>query len=212
MLDLLPHNATDQERALDLTTARIRDIADPQADGAGRDRIRNLWSADNCAPDLLPWLAWALSVDAWDPEWSENQKRETVRRAIEVQRIKGTIGAVRRGLGAIGIEALVLEWHRQETPGTPYTYQIFFDANSNAETIADILDAIGTVENLKSLRSHMEFAQVAVSSTADVTVAAAVSVGSEIVVSRYVAPPISLAGIWDDSLTWNDAQSWGLEL
>ena len=53
--DLLPANATPLERALAETTARLSDVAVP---------IRDLWSPENCPTELLPWLAWALSVDS----------------------------------------------------------------------------------------------------------------------------------------------------
>ena len=66
MNDLLPPSATKQERALALATSRVSDVPLP---------IRTLWNPDTCPLELLPWLAWALSVDTWDPNWSESIKR-----------------------------------------------------------------------------------------------------------------------------------------
>lgn len=64
MISLLPPNATELERALELLIdARIGDISTP---------LRDLWSAENCPEALLPWLAWALSVDQWSADWPLN--------------------------------------------------------------------------------------------------------------------------------------------
>jgi hypothetical protein len=59
--------------------------------------IRAVWSPDDCPLDLLPWLAWGLSLDNWSTDWPESIKRERVRKAIAIARRKGTaIGALRR--------------------------------------------------------------------------------------------------------------------
>jgi phage tail P2-like protein len=39
---------------------------------------------------LLPWLAWALSDRPLGTDWSEDQKRDAVAKAIDLQRKKGT--------------------------------------------------------------------------------------------------------------------------
>jgi phage tail P2-like protein len=200
--DLLPQNATEFERGMADAAARISAVP---------PNVRDVWNPATCPEPLLPWLAWAFSVDSWDPRWSDAQKRETIRRAIEVQRIKGTIGAVRRALGAIDIEAAVLEWHRQETPGDPFTYRLLIDATSNAATIEEIFEAVEIVDAVKSLRSHMEVIEVSTNTRAGPIVAAAASIGSEIVV-RYRGEALNQGGEWDDTLVWDDTKSWGLEL
>lgn len=90
---LLPHNATPQEIALDLATARvggvpvdIHTVMDPQA----------------CSAALLPWLAWSLSVDEWDAAWSEETKRATIAASVAVHRRKGTRAALRAAIDAAG--------------------------------------------------------------------------------------------------------------
>lgn len=35
--------------------------------------IRELWNPDTCPANLLPWLAWAFSVDRWDEKWWKRQ-------------------------------------------------------------------------------------------------------------------------------------------
>lgn len=72
------------------------------------DAIRPLWNSDTCPAALLPWLAWTLSVDEWNPLWTEEQKREVVRKSVEVHRHKGTVSAIKAAIRAAGLGDAVL--------------------------------------------------------------------------------------------------------
>ena len=91
---LLPNNATPQELALEQTTARGADVGAP---------IRPLWNPATCPAALLPWLAWALSVDEWEPTLTEAQQRAVIAASVGVHRRKGTVGAVRDAIAAAGL-------------------------------------------------------------------------------------------------------------
>lgn len=62
------------------------------------DLLRTLHDPDKIPADKLPILAWALSVDLWDPTWPIEKKRSVVRSAIRDHSLKGTIAGVRRHL------------------------------------------------------------------------------------------------------------------
>jgi phage tail P2-like protein len=85
---LLPPNATPFERTIEAATWRLGD--------EGPNGIRALWNAETIPAQLLPWLAWALNVDAWDASWDEAKKRSVVATALALHRIDGTLAAVRR--------------------------------------------------------------------------------------------------------------------
>lgn len=72
--------------------------------------IDTLWNPWKCPAALLPYLAWALSVDIWDDDWSEARKRKVIAAAPMVHRLKGTRGAVRRALDAFDLESQIVEW------------------------------------------------------------------------------------------------------
>lgn len=110
---LLPPNATATESAVSSTLSRIDTISVP---------IRALWRPRDCPAHLLPWLAWALSVDEWDEQWSEQQKREAIATAVYLHRHKGTKAAVQRAMQAIGHDAQISEWF--DYTGRPYTYRL----------------------------------------------------------------------------------------
>lgn len=99
MPDLLPHNATEAERALSCAVARVSVVPVP---------IRSLWDADTCPEDLLPWLAWAVSVDDWSASWSVADKREVIRRSLAIHRIKGTVSSVDSAVRAAGYRGFTI--------------------------------------------------------------------------------------------------------
>lgn len=102
MTSLLPINATSAELALEKATERVDAIPVP---------IHQLWSAESCPVELLPWLAWALSVDEWDPNWSEATKRAVIAASFEVHSRKGTVSSVRRHLASMGYgDATIIEY------------------------------------------------------------------------------------------------------
>lgn len=175
--DLLPSSASPQERALALTVARVSDV--PPA-------VRDVWNPDTCPSALLPWLAWAFSVDAWDTGWSDLQKRDTIKSAVAVQKHKGTIGAVRDAIAALGLDCQVQEWFAQIPAGAPYTFNLLLNATQTGADLPTLQNLQGVVETYKNLRSHLGSVALSVSTDAGPTIAAVASVGSEIVLDNFV--------------------------
>jgi len=90
---ILPGNATVYERTLASEVQRLMDLDIP---------IRKLWNPWECPESLLPYLAWAMSVDIWDSSWPLAKRRSVVANAIAHHRIKGTLQAIETYLGLIG--------------------------------------------------------------------------------------------------------------
>lgn len=157
---LLPPNATPQERALSLATARLADMAVP---------IASLWRAGECPADLLPWLAWAMSVEE---EWSlcvtEADQRALIARALDLHRHKGTAWAMRNALGVFGVEAEMIEWWQPEATGLqPYEFGIFAHLHRPVRPDQllgdDTASAVGmAVARYKNARSHLAWIAFAV--------------------------------------------------
>lgn len=144
--------------------------------------VRAVWNADTCPPALLPWLAWAFSVDTWDVNWSDQQKRDTVKQSLAVHKIKGTIGSVRNALAALGFNVDVLEWFNQSPTGTPYTFNIEIESDQNPVDTAGIAAVLAVVMSAKNLRSHLDEITIRARSSAPLSVGAVALVGSEITV------------------------------
>ncbi|MCA8880392.1 MAG: phage tail protein I [Rhodobacteraceae bacterium] len=143
---LLPPNATAQEIAFARTTARLSDVDVP---------LRDLWNPETCPAALLPWLAWAFSVDAWQPYWSEAAKRARIGEAVARHRRKGTARAVREVVGAYGASIALREWWELSPRGTPHTFQIVLTVGDGADASAEVQqDIIAEVGRVKPVRSH----------------------------------------------------------
>ena len=183
MPDLLPYNATSQERALAESVARISDVPVP---------IRDTWNADTCPPQLLAWLAWAWSVDQWDDNWTDAQKRAFIKSSVEVHRYKGTIGAVRDALEALQFDAQVQEWFNQAPAGNPFTFRLLLTADQVGVSLGDLAVLLAVVERTKNLRSHLSEVRMSVRSITSPTLAAAAGIGTDIVVTNFALRPAIL--------------------
>jgi phage tail P2-like protein len=183
MSDLLPPNATPAERALSEAMARIADV--PVI-------VKQVWNADTAPANVLPWLAWAFSVDDWDVNWTDQQKRNVIKKSILSQRIKGTIGAVRQQLSALGVEVEVIEWFNQVPQGAPYTFAMTITTSQEPLDKAGIANILKIVETNKNLRSHLTSTTVVASSESEVFTAAVTNIGNEISLTNYVSIDVSL--------------------
>lgn len=126
--------------------------------------LRTLWNPQTCPAHLLPFLAWAYSVDHWSSDWSETVKRRVIGAAFNVHRVKGTRSAIDRALAALGVDVTITEWFE----ATPNLARGTFDAtlyvNDNLTpdepaflnaTLYEQLRA--TIESTKNARSHYTF-------------------------------------------------------
>lgn len=178
MSDLLPPNATKAERAISLAVNRAPGVP-----------IRTLWSPQTCPEGILPWLAWALSVDEWDTAWPLAKKRAAVADSIAMHRRKGTIGALRRALESLGYEVEV-----DEKTGTAYTFRLLFKVGEGAAGGALIDAAISKATAIalrqKNARSELIGSQYLATNgaTGGPIIAAAQLSGSETDVTEFAGP------------------------
>lgn len=170
-MTLLPPNATAQERAVESVIERVSAVPVP---------VREVWNPDTCPVELLPWLAWAFSLDEWNPDWSEQQKREAIRAAFYVHQRKGTAGAVRRALGALGYDARLVEWFEMDPPGEPYTFEIHVEFTGLPLEAAVLDEAERIARATKNVRSHLARAR-GISRLSGSLVVGAANMGGEVV-------------------------------
>lgn len=152
---LLPYDERDVtplEAALSGAEAQILD--------APHDLIRDAWDPDRCPVHLLPYLAAAWSVDEWDPEWDEATRRRVIKASPDIHRVKGTVGALKRALAALGWGATVSQWFQHG--GAPYTFRLRVAVPGLAEWSArqtGILMRIAIAT--KNVRSHLDRVTIA---------------------------------------------------
>lgn len=117
--NLLPSNATVFEIELARLSGYLSEI-DPSV-------IETIWDAWRCPAKLLPWLAWALSVDVWDDGWSEIVKRQAIADSPYYHRIKGTKRAVLSALALSSRPATITEWFQRTPIGRRGTATVFIE-------------------------------------------------------------------------------------
>lgn len=151
-MSLLPSNATVLERAMEKACDQ----------GIDPEIIRGVADSARCPPNFLPWLGWAMKVEGWEAAETEEQQRDLIHEAIPIHKTKGTVGAIRRVLKAVRVNADFKEW--QQIPGAaPYTFEITAWANENrggegsiiSPQLGERLRAL--VDAAKNERSHYDF-------------------------------------------------------
>ena len=149
---ILPPASTPLEKALEQVAAGLLDIPTP---------IRSVWSPNDCPTNLLPWLAWGLSLDNWSSDWSEGIKRERVRKAISIARQKGTAASVRSVVASFGGSVAIREWWQMEPKGDPHTFSLILnlDQNGAPASAAFVDQVVAEVSRAKPVRSHFTFTQ-----------------------------------------------------
>jgi len=98
MTSLLPPNRSPLETAISETiaarfprpTPAVRTVFDPMA----------------CPAELLPFLAWHLSIDLWDDRWDELKKRQVCRDALKLHALKTTLAGIKAHVALTGAEVV----------------------------------------------------------------------------------------------------------
>jgi hypothetical protein len=92
---LLPPNHTAFEEAYDLTGAQIDELA---------VKIPKLVRPWEIPATHLAWLAWGLSVDLWEPEWTQEKHRTLAARALPMHARKGTQASIAEHIRIMGAD------------------------------------------------------------------------------------------------------------
>ncbi|KAA5603241.1 phage tail protein I [Roseospira marina] len=183
---LLPPNATALERALEDTTARL--------DAVPAEVIRSLWDPWACPEPLLPWLAWACSVDEWDDAWPEATRRRVIADSYSVHAVKGTVGAVKRALASLGYDTRLVEWPEDDPPADPYTFRVEVDVMGHAVTNRTYAEIERTARAAKNVRSHLTGIRAVGRVDAALRLGAACHGGDVVTVGPWTPPEVRVSG------------------
>lgn len=154
---LLPPNATDWEKNLAQTISAFSNVVIP---------LRDLWNPDTCPGALLPYLAWAYSVDRWDSDWIEPQKRAAIKESFYLHQHKGTVAAVKQAVTQYGARAEIIEWWQEN--GIPGTFRINIsipDTGLDDKTISGIKRMVYLSKPLSRHITNMAFVEEATVTT-----------------------------------------------
>lgn len=91
---VLPPNRTPWELAISQTSGDRRPTP--------THLVKDIWNPDACPVEMLGWLAYQLSVDIWDEDWAETEKRNVCRQALQLHRIKTTAAGIKAHVALTG--------------------------------------------------------------------------------------------------------------
>ncbi|HBT4726461.1 TPA: phage tail protein I [Klebsiella variicola subsp. variicola] len=150
MNSLLPPGSSALERRLAQACSGISDLNVP---------LRDLWNPWKCPAKFLPYLAWAFSVDRWDEDWTETQKRQAIIDSFWLHQRKGTIAAVRRVIEDMGFSPSLTEWWQVDDPAG--TFRLEIDVNEVGLTSKSLDELNRLINETKPVSRHV--AQLAIS-------------------------------------------------
>lgn len=155
---LLPVGSSPLEVAAAAALSEIQRVPVP---------LRTLWNWRTCPVKLLPYLAWALSVDRWDEKWPEATKRSVCASSFFVHQHKGTISALRRVVEPLGFLIEVREWWQlNEEPGTFRLVVGVLDSGITDEMYQELERLI---EDAKPASRHLTGLAISLSSTGELS-------------------------------------------
>ena len=168
---LLPRNASDLERQAAQALTQIQRVPVP---------LRQLWNPDTCPAELLPYLAWSLSVDRWDSKWLESTKRAAIRASYVIHSRKGTIGALRRVVEPLGYLIEIVEWWQTVPEGVPGTFALKVGVLDTGITEEMYQELTFLIDDAKPVSRHLTGLAISLESTGLINVFAALYEGDEI--------------------------------
>ncbi|MDF2073188.1 phage tail protein I [Pseudomonas mendocina] len=181
---LLPGNAHELERHAAQALAQIERVPVP---------LRDLWNPDTCPVELLPYLAWAFSVDRWSPSWPESAKRAAIRSAYFIHAHKGTIGALRRVVEPLGYLIKVTEWWQAQPEGTPGTFALEIGVLDTGITEEMYQELTFLIDDAKPLSRHLSGLDISLETHLTAYMGVAVVDGDELDVYPWQTPDIDVA-------------------
>lgn len=183
MNSLLPSGSSPLEKAAAIACQSLQTLPVP---------LRQLWNANTCPVDLLPYLAWAWSVDRWDENWSESVKRQVVRDSMFIHRHKGTIGAIKRVVEPFGYVIKVTEWWQTGDPPGSFRLDVGVLDNGITPEIHDELERL--IADARPVSRHLLGLSINLDSQGEFYLSAATFSGDCLTVYPYFTEEITVSG------------------
>ncbi|MBN4667203.1 phage tail protein I [Pandoraea nosoerga] len=182
---LLPPSSTPLERAAARALAEIARVPVP---------IRDLWNIRTCPVPLLPYLAWAVSVDRWDDAWPEATKREVIRKSFWLHKRKGTITSLRRAVEPLGYLIEVIEWWQQAPATRRGTFRLRVGVLDTGITDEMFNELARIIEDVKPATRHLVGLEVSLEARGHQFFGAATTHGQILTVYPYTPESVPVSG------------------
>ncbi|MFJ5441770.1 phage tail protein I [Pectobacterium sp. CHL-2024] len=181
---LLPVGSSDLEIAAAKACAELSRTPIP---------LRQLCDPDSCPSSLLPYLAWAFSVDRWDEKWPEIIKRQAIKDAWFIHRHKGTVGALRRVVEPLGYLIRITEWW--QNGGEPGTFRLDIGVQDSGITEETFYELERLIADAKPASRHLMGLNINLDTQGTAYVAATSYSGDTLTVYPYFPETITATGL-----------------
>ncbi len=180
---LLPVGSSVLEVATAEAAAQIERVPVP---------LRTLWDPLTCPAELLPYLAWALSVDRWDFSWPEATKRKIIASAFFVHQHKGTISSLRRVVEPLGFLIELREWWQENAE--PGTFRLVIGVQENGITEQMYQELERLINDAKPASRHLSELNISLSTSGEFYVGVGCYLGEELTIYPYTPEEIVVGG------------------
>ena len=118
------------------------------------DRVRVISNIDGLEEAVLNILARDFKVDWYNPDYSLEEKRQTLKDSWRVHKTLGTKAAVETAISAIYPATKVQEWF--EYGGEPYHFKLCIDISKEGGDKTRAIQVLKLLNFYKNLRSHLD--------------------------------------------------------
>jgi len=130
---------------------------------------------DNAPSNILDLLAWQFHLEGYELAQTDEQKRNMIKKAIELHRYKGTKWAIKGVLEALGLSGEIKEWF--EYDGEPFKFKIYL--NSALKSDNDYKKMLSLVKEYKNERSWLDSIGLLRSYNSDISISFAAKSGND---------------------------------
>lgn len=155
---------------------------------------------DNLPSEALPHLAEQYHVtgnEGWLQCRNDSEKRDLIKRSIEVHRFKGTKYALMKIFDMFGISGEIREWF--ETGDEPFTFSVDIDFISKGLDFGLIEKLEDLINEYKNVRSHLSRLNIGMSSSVNNCKCKTAAITGECTVIY----PFQKSLLWDE-INWNE--------
>ncbi|WOE81633.1 phage tail protein I [Pseudomonas protegens] len=181
---LLPGNSTRLELLAAQALAEIQRVPIP---------LRQLLNPELCPVALLPYLAWAFSVDRWSQAWPEHAKRGSIKAAYFIHAHKGTIGALRRVVEPLGYLIEVVEWWETQPTGVRGTFALKIGVLDSGITESMYQELEWLIDDTRPVSRHLIGLVISLETRGTAWVGACTTDGEILTVYPYSPGPIEVS-------------------
>ncbi|AIU88996.1 phage tail protein I [Pectobacterium odoriferum] len=155
--------------------------------------LRQLCDPESCPSNLLPYLAWAFSVDRWDEKWPAVIKRQAIKSAYFIHRHKGTVGALRRVVEPFGYLIRIIEWW--QNGGEPGTFRLDIGVQDSGITEEVFNELERLIADAKPVSRHLLGLNINLDTQGAAYVSATSYSGDTLTVYPYFPETITASGL-----------------